>query len=298
MKSLLLMLACFMAGTASAGQVRPLAEMTSEQLRVLDRERTAIVIPGGILEEHGPYLPVYTDGYNSERVARDVATAIAGRDGWTVLVFPQIPLGSEGANMLGGKPDFPGTFAVAPDTLRTVYTDLADQLGRQGFRWIFLVNIHGSPLHNKVLDEAGESFRTRHGGRMVNLYGLLPVEQAWETAYADSSEADLAENGFCLHACAAETATILHLRPDLVPANVKQAPPVTARNMPDVLRIAAQKDWPGYFGSPRLATPEMGRRAIDALSAKAAAVALRILDGDDERDLGRIADRLPPPKPE
>jgi hypothetical protein len=40
-----------------------LAEMNADQVRALDHEKTVILIPGGIPEEHGPYLPVYTDGY-------------------------------------------------------------------------------------------------------------------------------------------------------------------------------------------------------------------------------------------
>jgi creatinine amidohydrolase/Fe(II)-dependent formamide hydrolase-like protein len=37
------------------------AELNTEQIRALDRARTAVILPGGILEEHGPYLPSYTD---------------------------------------------------------------------------------------------------------------------------------------------------------------------------------------------------------------------------------------------
>lgn len=50
------------------------------------------------MEEHGPYLPAFTDGYLSQRLAADLALAIAARPGWKALVFPQIPLGSEGYN--------------------------------------------------------------------------------------------------------------------------------------------------------------------------------------------------------
>jgi creatinine amidohydrolase/Fe(II)-dependent formamide hydrolase-like protein len=50
-------------------------------------------MPGGILEEHGPYLPSYADGYVNERVATALGDAIAKRPGWKVLLFPPIPLG-------------------------------------------------------------------------------------------------------------------------------------------------------------------------------------------------------------
>ena len=92
-------------------RVYRLAEMNTDQIRALDRERTVILIPGGIMEEHGPYLPWYSDGYQNERYTADVAAAIARRPGWTAVVFPAVPLGSNGANTIGGKFPFPGTYA-------------------------------------------------------------------------------------------------------------------------------------------------------------------------------------------
>ena len=143
----------------SLERVYQLAEMNTEQIRALDRERTVILIPGGIMEEHGPYLPSYSDGYQNERYTADLASAIARRPGWTAAVFPTIPLGSGGANAVGGKLPFPGTFAVRPETLRAIFMDLGDEFGEQGFRWLFVVHLHGGPEHNQALDDAGEYFR-------------------------------------------------------------------------------------------------------------------------------------------
>jgi creatinine amidohydrolase/Fe(II)-dependent formamide hydrolase-like protein len=62
-----------------------------------------------MLEEHGPYLPAYTDGILSERLTDELArAAVSGMPGWTVLRFPQMPVGSSGSNELGGQFVFPG----------------------------------------------------------------------------------------------------------------------------------------------------------------------------------------------
>jgi hypothetical protein len=53
----------------TAAQVYSVAALNTEQIRTLDRARTVVILPGGILEEHGPYLPSYTDGYRNERLA-------------------------------------------------------------------------------------------------------------------------------------------------------------------------------------------------------------------------------------
>ena len=84
------------------------------------------------MEEHGPYLPWYSDGFQNERYTADLAAAIARRLGWTAVVFPSIPLGVSGANAVGGKLPFPGTYAVRPETLRAIFMDLGDGIRRAG----------------------------------------------------------------------------------------------------------------------------------------------------------------------
>jgi creatinine amidohydrolase/Fe(II)-dependent formamide hydrolase-like protein len=79
------------------------ADLNTAQIRALDRAKTVVLLPGGMLEEHGPYLPAYTDGILSERLTDELArAAVAGKPGWTALRFPQMPAGSSGSNELGG----------------------------------------------------------------------------------------------------------------------------------------------------------------------------------------------------
>ena len=76
------------------GQIYHVKDMNTEQIKALDREKTVVLLPDGILEEHGPYLPSFTDGYMAERRTEDLANAIVERPGWKVLIFPLIPLGT------------------------------------------------------------------------------------------------------------------------------------------------------------------------------------------------------------
>src|SRR5829696_4504886 len=92
--TLLFLLSTIGPARDAVAQVRQLADMNTRQIQALDRQRTVVVIPGGILEEHGPYLPSYSDGYAIEAYTRALATAIVARPGWAVVVFPQIPLGN------------------------------------------------------------------------------------------------------------------------------------------------------------------------------------------------------------
>jgi len=271
----------------AAAQVRRVAELSTTEVRALDRERTAVVLVGGILEEHGPYLPAFSDGYVNERLAADLASAIAARPGWTALVFPTIPLGAGGANEIAGRYSVPGTYTVRPATLRAVFMDLADELGAQEFRWVFVVHGHGAPTHNRALDDAGDYFGDTYGGRMIHLAGILPVLGAEPPMPTTAGER---ENGLEVHAGAKETSALLALRPDLVPAAVRTAPTARGDSWPDLVRVARRPDWPGYFGAPRLATAELGRRRMRMRRDSLVAIALRALDGADLRPLPRLGD--------
>ncbi len=272
------------------------AEMNTEQLRALDREKTVVLLPGGILEEHGPYAPSFNDGYMNERLTRDLADAIVARPGWKVLIFPLIPLGTDGANYIGGKQVFPGSYTIRSSTLRAVFMDLATVLGEQGFRWIFIVHMHGAPNHHRALDQAADYFNDSYSGHMVHLNGLRYVMQAWEKAQEYLTEEEQQENGVVNHASAAEQSVTLFLRPDLVPATYRSAPSYTGNTIEEIVQLAQAEDWPGYFGAPRLATADIGAQTWKAISSRWIEVALKILDGQDYREMqrwGDLAETLP-----
>lgn len=286
---LLVVLAACVSTSALActsSQILKLADLNTEQIRTLDRSRTVILIPGGILEQHGPYLPSFSDGFMNEWVTDQLARAVAARPGWTAVVMPTIPLGVGGANEIGARFPFPGTYAVRSATLRAVFVDLASELGDQGFRWLFVVDMHGAPMHSRALDEAGEYFRDSYGGRMVHLFGLMPVFTAGDQVVAADAERipDLD-----VHAGTAETSNLLFLRPDLVAPGYARAPPLPGKDWEDLVRIARTADWPGYFSAPSRASADQGRASLEASQRAATEQMLRILDGTDERIIPHFA---------
>jgi creatinine amidohydrolase len=277
-------------GAPAAAQVLDVATLNTEQIRGLDRQKTAVILPAGILEQHGPYLPSYTDGYANERLARDLAEAVAARPGWTALMFPPIPLGTGGANEIGRKYAFPGTYNVRAATLRSIFMDLGDDLGEQGFRWVFIVHGHGSPPHNHVLDQAAHYFDETYGGRMVHLLGAMPARSSpppWKKLVSPEA---LAEDGFSVHAGLREHSGMLFLRPDLVAPAVARAPAVTTDTLAGMVTAAKAADWPGYFGAPRHATAAVGASGYHDESRRAIGEALQVLDGREPPAAPRYAD--------
>jgi ketosteroid isomerase-like protein len=144
-----------------------------------------------------------------------------------------------------------------------------------------IVHVHGSPLHIAALDEAGDYFRDTYGGRMVNLWGLLPVIGGWGSGMSVMTAAHKKEDGVSLHGGADEHSLMLHLQPTLVAPDYQQAPTVTGGTYAGSVAAATQKDWPGYIGAPRLATAALGRNIWTSLSASALKTTLEILAGAD-----------------
>jgi creatinine amidohydrolase/Fe(II)-dependent formamide hydrolase-like protein len=278
------------AALPASAQVMRVAEMNTEQVKALDRARTAVLIPGGILEQHGPYLPAFTDGYYNEYAVRAMAEAVAARPGWTALVFPTIPLGTGGANEIGGHFVFPGTYAVRSTTLRAVFMDLADEVGQQGFRWVFLVHGHGAPNHNRAVEQAAAYFRDTYGGQMVHVTDVMDQSRRF-SAPAEVLGAEAArEDGFSVHAGAAEHSSLMFLRPDLVPSTIRQAPAVTAADFSGLVAEARRPGWTGYFGAPRHANAAAGARWVREGVEAGVALMNKVLDGWDPSQAPRLVD--------
>jgi creatinine amidohydrolase/Fe(II)-dependent formamide hydrolase-like protein len=276
------------SATLSA-QILDVRELNTEQIDRLDRARTAVLMTVGILEEHGPFLPSYSDGYQSEFIATRVAEAVVARSGWTVLRFPEIPLGTFPANYVGAKYVFSGSYPIRMTTLRAIFMDLATDLGEAGFKWVFVLTMHGGPTHNQALDQAAQYFNDSYAGRMVHVTGLASVVGAVPPDLFTGEQR--AAEGFSIHADADEHSCLLFLRPDLVASGIRSAPAVVSRDLAELLATAQKSNWKGYFGTPAIATSDIGSRAMNAIAQAAVDVVVRVLDGGSDQG-PRVADRL------
>jgi creatinine amidohydrolase/Fe(II)-dependent formamide hydrolase-like protein len=278
-------LVCTFAASGARGQVLRFADLNTRDFAGLDRDKTVVVVPGGILEEHGPYLPASSDGIFNSRLAEDLAAEIVKRPGWKALVLPMIPLGAGSASEIGKRFAFPGDCTVLPTTLRAIFMDLGDQLGKQGFRWVIIVHGHGDAKHNLMLDEAGDYFHDSYGGEMVNLFGYL-----WAMDLKDFRTAqERLQDGQPEHATMNETSWILALRPELVSPDYKTAKPMAGKSIQELAEIASQKDWPGYFGAPALATKQVGEQSYAQWFERSKDFVQKVLAGENYRNLPRYS---------
>ena len=246
-----------------------LEELRWPQVDALDRERTLFILPVGMLEVHGPHLPIGTDTlgliYEANAVSRRVSRALPD---WNIVMMPPIAYGQSGANDLGGKVVHPGTYAIRQSTLRALVADLGGQVAQNGFKWIFVLNGHGAPTHNIALNEAcdfvSETFRVT----MLHVTGLLRADAAIQATGQKInakyfSAAELSSFGLDIHAGVSETSGMLAIRPDLVSSQYKMLPNLVGRSLEELRELAEAPGWQGYLSAPAKATAAHGR-AIEA----------------------------------
>ncbi|HUU53456.1 MAG TPA: creatininase family protein [Armatimonadota bacterium] len=90
------------------------------------------VLPIGVIEKHGPHLPLGTD----VMAARAVAVGAAAKE--YAVVFPFYYFGQ----ILEAQHE-PGCIATRPELLMALLQDMCDEIVRNGFEKIIIVNGHG-----------------------------------------------------------------------------------------------------------------------------------------------------------
>jgi len=85
-----------------------MAQMTWPELKAVVAEGRIAVMPAGIIEQHGPALPLDTDIFLADEVTRRAAALVPDK----VVVVPPIVHGHSPHHM-----DFPGTLTVDPQPM-------------------------------------------------------------------------------------------------------------------------------------------------------------------------------------
>ena len=137
------------------------------------------------------------------------------------------------------------------------------------------------------LDDAGDFFQDTYGGRMVNLWGLLPVLGGWGSAMSVMTEQQKSDDGVSLHGGADEHSMMLYLAPNLVSPGYRTAPNVSGANYAESFAVAQRPNWPGYIGAPKHASAALGKHIWDGFSAAAVTTTLDILNGTDPTTIPR-----------
>lgn len=191
---------------AGRGKVLAIGNLTWKDIDALSRDSTLFLLTVGMLEEHGPHLPIASDQIGVEYEAGQVATRLSrALRGWNVVVMPTIAYGSAGANQIGKIAIHPGTYAIRQSTLRSLVADVGGQIAQNRFKWIFVMNGHGPPPHHIAVNEACDFVSEIFKVTMLNVSALFKADSSIQAvgrhlAAKHFSPADLASFGMDVHA--------------------------------------------------------------------------------------------------
>jgi len=152
------------------------------------------VLPFGILEKHGPHLPLGTDLLD---VRFAVMNAVAEE---YAVVFPEYYFGQ-----IFEARHQPGTIAYSLPTQLTLLGETVREMARNGCKKIVIVNGHGGNEHLLPLFAQAE-LASRHD-YVVYVFGLPKLDVAGRPAQKSAMD---------MHAGEVETSHMLVARPDLV----------------------------------------------------------------------------------
>jgi creatinine amidohydrolase/Fe(II)-dependent formamide hydrolase-like protein len=171
-------------------------EMTWEEADKRLKQVDIALLPVGAIEQHGPHLPLDTDAYDADYLARRVAQACSRP---RPLVLPLVPYG-----VSYHHEDFKGTLSIDNQTLTGLVYDIGMSAARNGVKKLVVINGHG-----------GNAPAINHAAQMINRDARIFIcVDTGETSDVDIYR--FIETPNDVHAGEIETSTSLAVRPHLV----------------------------------------------------------------------------------
>jgi creatinine amidohydrolase len=161
--------------------------------RAVKAAQNTCVLPFGIIEKHGPHLPLGTDLINSRYAA------VHGSEEEYAVVFPEYYFGQ----IFEAKQE-PGTIAYSATLQLQLLQETTDEMARNGCRKILIVNGHGG--NNNLLPYFAQSQLSKRHDYVV--YVLLSPRYPTNRPPLHTKTD--------MHAGESETSNTLVSRPDLV----------------------------------------------------------------------------------
>ena len=260
-----------------------LEQLTYPEIDKLDRDHSIFILTFGILEEHGPHIPIGSDTYQAEGVRDGLVQQLQkSHPEYDVVLVPVIPLGEGGANILAHEYVHIGTYSIRYSTLRDVAIDMGAAIAENGFKHIFLIHSHGSILHNIAFTEAAEFVSDHFDANMVNItslvFGVGFYNDNIVTEHLGPGWQEVI--GITGHSGAAETSANLYLH-DFVDPIYKELEPFVVPDEPSLSLIHERNDWQGYWNDPSQATAALGKDLIDDFVDRSHRIASMALAGED-----------------
>lgn len=246
-----------------------------EEMSVLDmrnamKKTHTVIIPVGVVEQHGYHLPLSTDIHNSVQLTRMAGEKL------NAVVAPSVNYCFSGGTL-------PGTINVSPNTFGLLISEICSEFVRTGFKNIVILLGHAG-TDNKAALKNTLQMLLRRDAELASKITLSLVEcwdlsQTWLDGFKMEPEHDL-------HAGLIETSLMMYWKPELVQIeNMQMDDEHTSKMMrtdqnwfekreksldhPFVVEKVGQRDEieVGVMGFPERAAKEIGKKVCDEMVA-------------------------------
>lgn len=243
----------------ATGVSRRLERLSWPQLQeAAHQPGSTVVWPFGAVEQHGPQLPLGTDGLFADSLLDQVLAGLA----------PERPIWRLPCQWLGFSPEhlgFPGTLSLPAELLIAQVVSVGCQLADAGFQRLVLFNAHGGQI--ALLQVAARQLRAARPQLAV-----LPCF-LWSGPAGLAELLPEPERSQGLHAGLAETSLMLQLAPELVgperPVDgISTTSPPPGWSLEGACPLAwrsADLSSSGVVGDSRGASAELGSRLQERL---------------------------------
>lgn len=200
MYKLIFILFFFVSGSFAIAQEIPvqLEELTAPDfIKAVEKSSKTCIIPIGVMEKHGPQLPLGTDAFMS----REYSLRAASQE--YSVVFPMYYF-----SQINEARHQPGTIAYSPELIWKVLQETLDELNRNGFEKIIIVNGHGG--NNAFLNYFGMAQLSEKRN-----YSLYLFQPRGNKEIAEKVTALTQEDKYDAHAGNSETSSMAAAQPNL-----------------------------------------------------------------------------------
>lgn len=240
-----------------------LEQMTWLEVRAEIEAGTPIVLPVGAIEQHGPHLPLGTDGF----IPQHIATETAARR--RLIVAPPMFYGAYSRPRSGGGRHFPGSVGLPGRVLEQVVRFVVEDFLRQGFRKVAILNGHFENAWTllEAAEQASEPYHQTSKVLLVNWWDQVGPDDV-QRIFGDAFPGWATE-----HASIAETSMLEAFAPELVRAERKEAGGAERVITYDIFPAPDDILWPNGIGFSALpANPGTGKALVTLLIDRLTAI--------------------------
>ena len=174
--------------------------VASDWPKALEKSSRTCILPIGILEKHGPHAPIGSDLIH----VREWAARVTKKE--YAVVFPDYFYGQ-----INEARHQPGTFALPERVVWDLLEATCDEIARNGFNKIFIINGHGG--NPQLIRYFIQTRLEKRHDYAVYFFDPTTTDSVFNEKLAKLRKSDPAGDQ---HAGERETSTLLYLRPDLV----------------------------------------------------------------------------------